>query len=304
MKPINLPKTLDGFVLLNKPQGITSSQACLKVKRLLHAHKAGHTGTLDPLATGLLPIALGEATKFSQYLLNGNKSYTVTAKLGMRTTTGDSEGTVLEKKPIPKLSKDLLLPILQGFLGTITQTPPMYSAIKHQGTPLYKLARQGVVVDRKSRTVQILWLNLVKFTEDSLYLDVGCSKGTYIRSLVESIGETLGCGAYATDLHRYGLESLNHSLTMVTLEELTSILAGDTIEKFMVPIPLMLGHFPLLLLNEREASSIKKGQRFIVSTNLKPSMVRLMENESFLGVGQLHENNLLAPIRLMKPVNV
>ncbi|MFN7096807.1 MAG: tRNA pseudouridine(55) synthase TruB, partial [Gammaproteobacteria bacterium] len=185
-----------GILLLDKPVGMSSHNALRRIRRLFDIRKAGHTGTLDPLATGLLPICLGEAVKFSQFLLDADKSYRTVAKLGAITTTGDSEGELLQQRAIPTLSRHVIETVLTNFRGEIQQVPSMYSAIKHQGRPLYDWARKGVVVERAARTITIYYLDLIDFDNDTVTLDVTCSKGTYIRSLVEDIGNALGCGAY------------------------------------------------------------------------------------------------------------
>ncbi|WP_206460869.1 tRNA pseudouridine(55) synthase TruB, partial [Acinetobacter baumannii] len=193
---------ISGVFLLNKPLGLSSNAALQKVRWLYRAQKAGHTGALDPLATGLLPICLGEATKFSHYLLDSTKRYQTTVRLGQTTTTGDVEGDILQERPIPVLSKELIEQTLEKFRGDIQQVPPMYSALKKEGKPLYELARKGIEIEREARPVTIYALELIEFTENSITLDVTCSKGTYIRVLGEDIGEALGCGGHLTMLHR------------------------------------------------------------------------------------------------------
>jgi tRNA pseudouridine55 synthase len=193
-KPKIQRRPISGVFLLNKPLDISSNAALQKVRWLYRAEKAGHTGALDPLATGLLPICLGEATKFSHYLLESVKRYQTTVKLGQTTTTGDVEGEVLQQRPVPELTPEKIEQILEQFRGDIQQVPPMYSALKKHGKPLYELARQGIVVEREARPITIYQLQLIEFTQDSLTLDVICSKGTYIRVLGEDIGEALGCG--------------------------------------------------------------------------------------------------------------
>ncbi|OJU84103.1 MAG: tRNA pseudouridine(55) synthase TruB, partial [Acinetobacter sp. 39-4] len=214
---------LSGVFLLNKPLGLSSNSALQKVRRLFNAQKAGHTGALDPLATGLLPICLGEATKFSHYLLDSTKRYQTTVKLGQTTATGDVEGEILQQRDVPALTEANIEQVLEQFRGDIKQVPPMYSALKREGRPLYELERQGIEIEREARPVTIYELKLLSFTEDSLTLDVTCSKGTYIRVLGEDIGEALGCGGHLTKLHRTqtGHFEINPSYTIEYLEGLT-----------------------------------------------------------------------------------
>jgi len=195
-------RPVDGIVLLDKPIGLSSNQALQRVRRLFRAARAGHTGALDPLATGMLPLCLGEATKFSQFLLDADKRYITCIQLGKGTTTGDREGDVLTDLPVPELTDEALESVLNRFRGEIEQIPPMYSALKHEGKPLYEYARQGIVIERKRRQVTIADLTLVSRTADTLTLDIRCSKGTYIRTVGEDIGEMLGCGAHLHSLHR------------------------------------------------------------------------------------------------------
>ena len=233
---------LSGIILLDKPLGMTSNGALQRVKRLFHAKKAGHTGSLDPRASGMLPICIGKATKFSQYLLEADKHYLVTGKLGAITSSGDSETPILEERPLPAdLTSERMEKVLDQFRGVIEQLPPMYSALKHHGKPLYELARKGIEVERSPRKVQIFELKLQELTADSFTLAVHCSKGTYIRTLVCDIGAALGCGAYTTMLRRVGvgeftesqLVSLGALEGMSNAERLTKVLALDEmLQKF------------------------------------------------------------------------
>lgn len=213
-------RDITGILLLDKPTDITSNKALQQAKFLYFAAKAGHTGALDPIATGVLPICFGEATKFSQYLLNADKKYRVTAKLGEKTTTADREGEVIESKPVD-VTEEQLVKVLQQFKGTISQVPSMYSALKKDGVPLYKLARKGIEVERDAREVDIYSLELVTFSDDEFVLDVHCSKGTYVRNLVEDIGDELGCGAHVLELRRTAVGDFNlgQTVTLAHLEE-------------------------------------------------------------------------------------
>lgn len=211
-------RAVDGILLLDKPLGITSNDAVQKVKRAYFAAKAGHTGALDPLATGMLPICLGEATKFSQYLLNADKTYEVTAKLGVRTTTSDADGEVVERKQV-RINEQQLLQACDTFKGAIKQVPSMFSALKHEGKPLYYYARKGIVIPREARDITIFSLEVNRFKDDEVDMTVHCSKGTYIRSLVDDLGQLLECGAYVSRLHRTRVADYPPS-QLVTLETL------------------------------------------------------------------------------------
>ena len=206
---MNPPKTIkravNGILLLDKPPTMSSNRALQTVKHLFAARKAGHTGSLDPLASGLLPVCFGEATKFCQYLLSADKTYLVTMRLGIRTDTGDTEGEVISERPVPEVTSAILEKIFDQFRGEIEQVPSMYSALKHQGQPLYKLARQGITVARESRRLTIFRLTVLNFTADSVQFELHCSKGTYVRTLVDDFGEVLGCGAHVTQLRRIGV---------------------------------------------------------------------------------------------------
>ena len=215
-------REVNGILILDKPIGLSSNQALQKAKRIFEAKKAGHTGSLDVLASGLLPICFGKATKVAQSLLDSDKHYLTTGKLGTRTTTCDSEGDIIEKKSTKKITKELIIEALKMFRGEIEQIPSMYSALKHKGTPLYKLARAGIEIERKPRTIKIYELTLVNYDQDYIELDVRCSKGTYIRNLIDDIGKTLGCGAYVTKLRRLGAGPYQES-QMVTIEQLVDI---------------------------------------------------------------------------------
>lgn len=215
----NILIDVDGVLLLNKPQGLTSNAALQKIKRLYNAKKAGHTGSLDPLATGMLPVCFGKATKFSQHFLNADKLYEVTGLLGFKTDSGDSQGTVLKVTNDFKISSETLLEALENFKGKIKQIPPMYAAIKHKGVPLYKYARQGINIERVPREIIIHKLDLVNFENMQFTLQVLCSKGTYIRSLIDDLGDLLGVGAHVIKLHRVYTAGFAN-LAMYTLESL------------------------------------------------------------------------------------
>jgi len=229
------PRQIDGVLLLDKPIGISSNQALQKIKHLFQAKKAGHTGTLDVLASGLLIICFGKATKLAGTLLNANKSYQVTAKLGIKTTTCDAEGEVVATKPTDKITEELIESVLQKFRGEIMQVPSMYSALKHKGTPLYKLARQGIEVERKARKVNIYKLELLDWHQDLLKLEVCCSKGTYVRNLIDDIGQALGCGAYVAELRRLSVGKFKTE-QMCTIDQLKRSYEADGLAAIDVKI--------------------------------------------------------------------
>ena len=215
-------RLINGIILLNKPLGLSSNHALQRVKRIYNAAKAGHTGALDPLATGMLPICLGEATKFSQFLLDADKTYQVTAKLGVRTTTSDADGDVVETRPVA-VSEQALFDACDQFRGPIKQVPSMFSALKYQGRPLYEYAREGIEVPRESRKITVYEIELLRFDGDEIEMEVHCSKGTYIRTIVDDLGEMLQCGAHVTYLRRTGVANYPYE-KMVTLEQLNELL--------------------------------------------------------------------------------
>lgn len=291
---------LHGIILLDKPLGLSSNMALQKVKRMLNAKKAGHTGSLDPLATGMLVICLGEATKVSAYLLDADKRYLTTFKLGEITATGDAEGDVLEKKDVTEAMKARIPDVIKKFTGEIEQVPPMYSAIKHQGQPLYKLARAGEEVERKSRTVHIHEMTLVRLEGDELTLDIRCSKGTYIRTIAEDMGKELGCGAHVVELRRTALGPFTNE-KMLTLDELYSIKdQPDVLKDRILPIETALSDWPDVNLNDDTAYYLRMGQAVQVPKAPTQGWVRIYAGEhDFLGVGQITDDGRVAPKRLV-----
>lgn len=297
----SLQKNINGILLLNKPLHLTSNGALQRVKRLFAAKKAGHTGSLDPLATGMLPLCFGEATKFSQFLLESDKCYQVTVKLGIKTTTGDAEGEIIATKPVTSLSHEQLLNVLQLFEGSIQQIPPMYSAIKVQGRPLYELARKGIEIDRQPRTVQIHRLRLVSYTQDSLDLDIYCSKGTYIRTLAEDIGEKLGFGAHVISLHR-SMVSPYDQAKMYTFEELETLQqkGSDALTQLLLPIETAVQRLQAIKLSTSAQFYLRTGQPVIVPHLPTEGMIRLYSQANqFLGIGEMMEDGRVAPRRLI-----
>lgn len=292
----NARRQISGVFLLNKPLGISSNAALQKVRWLYQAHKAGHTGALDPLATGLLPICLGEATKFSHYLLDSTKRYQTTVRLGQVTTTGDVEGDVIQQRAIPPLNIELIEQVLQQFRGEIQQVPPMYSALKKDGRPLYDLARKGIEVDRDARPVSIYDLTLVSFTEDHLVLDVTCSKGTYIRVLGEDIGEALGCGGHLTHLHRIqtGHFHLIPEYTIEYLEQLTLVER----DHLLLPPYAPVEHFPHVQLPEEREKYFMNGQESNIDHS-PVSEVLVFREKRCLGLAEITNKKRLVPKRVL-----
>jgi tRNA pseudouridine55 synthase len=291
--------SIDGILLLDKASGMTSNAALQKVKRLLKARKAGHTGSLDPLASGLLPICLGEATKLSGFLLNTDKRYRVRVRLGVTTLTGDSEGEIVETCPVPPLDERVIEQALTRFRGEILQIPPMYSALKHQGRRLYDLARQGIEVEREARRVTIYELTLVNFDSASLELEVACSKGTYIRTLAEDIGESLGCGGHVEALRRTGVGGLSVA-EAYTLSHMESV-AADELLRLVLPMDRIVVDLPAVRLSEELGFYVRRGQTVLVPNAPPQGWVRLYVKPSvFMGVGEILDDGRVAPRRLIK----
>jgi len=304
MKLKSQGRYVDGVLLLDKPVGMTSNAALQKVKRLYNAHKAGHTGSLDPLACGMLPICLGQATKFSQFLLEANKSYRVIANLGIKTTTGDSEGDIIERREIKNILVEQIIEVLQKFRGDIEQIPSMYSAIKYKGQPLYKLARKGITVKCKPRTVTVYKLELLGYEKDLLELEICCSKGTYIRTLVEDIGDELKCGAYVVALRRLNCGFYQED-QMITLQHLENLLAKQgqkAIDCLLLSVESIIADWPKVKLSEAAAYYLRHGQAIISPCNNAPSEGKVclkMKDGRFLGVGKILEDGKIAPCRLV-----
>ncbi len=294
-------REVNGILLLDKPIGITSNDALQQVKRLFDARKAGHTGNLDPMATGLLPLCLGEATKVSAFLLDADKRYRGTCKLGVRTNTGDADGEAIETRPVGEFSEAQVREVLARFTGEIEQIPPMHSAIKHQGQPLYKLAHQGLEVERQPRRVTIYELSLVRLAGDELEIDVHCSKGTYIRTLAEEIGAALGCGAHLNQLRRTMAGPFTEA-GMVTMDQLKQLLLEGgqaAIDGLLLPIEGALAGWPAINLTANLAYYVRQGQAVQVSQAPTQGWVRLIGPEGdFIGVGHILDDGRVAPKRL------
>ena len=301
-KPRKRGRDIHGVFLLDKPQGMSSNDIMQKVKRIFQANKAGHTGALDPLATGMLPICLGEATKFSQFLLDADKRYLVTAKLGERTDTSDAEGQIVETRDVNVKTPEILT-ALEQFRGNILQVPTMFSALKHNGKPLYEYARQGITVEREARPITIFELNFIEYNAPYLTLEVHCSKGTYIRTLVDDLGEVLGCGGHVTMLRRtavadYPTEKMLDWHALQSLAEQQDLALLDAL---LLPMDTAVAKLPALTLNESQTQGIGFGQRIkFDNPNRLQGQVRLFSHENrFLGVAVIDENNVIRPQRLV-----
>jgi len=292
-------RDIDGILLVNKPQGLTSNAVLQQVKRLYKAKKAGHTGSLDPLATGMLPICFGEATKFCQYILDADKCYEAVGLLGIKTNTGDSMGEVIATTESFSISLTELNSVLSQFKGQLKQIPSMFSALKHEGRPLYKYAREGIEIERNARDINIYNLILNQFNDKELALTITCSKGTYIRNLIEDIGEALKVGAHVTKLHRLYTAGFE-SETMFSLDELQAMSEDIRITSLM-PIDRAVNYLPRLAVSSFEANELYMGK--IINRPFENNiigLIRLYENDDkFIGLGELEESNLLKVKRLL-----
>jgi len=289
-----------GIVLLDKRLGVSSNKALQEIKHLLNANKAGHTGALDPLATGLLPLCFGEATKVSGLMLDDDKRYQVTFRLGIMTDTGDSEGQIIKEMPVPALSETDLKTCLQQFTGVIDQVPPMYSALKHQGKKLYELARAGQTIEREPRRITIYSIELLHFNHESVTLDVSCSKGTYIRTLAEDIGHALGSCATVTALRRTaaGMFQLEHAYTWEALQAMSE----SELLRCLIPVDMPLSSLPAVSLSTDQAVNICHGRQIEISGHV-PGTVRMYSEQAFLGLGEILLNDKLAPKKLFNMNN-
>lgn len=292
-------RNISGVLLLNKPKGISSNRALQRVRAMLNASKAGHTGNLDPMATGLLPLCFGEATKFSSYLLDADKAYIATARLGQVSDTGDAEGNIIQERPVPELNEAQIKEAMARFLGDIEQVPPMYSALKQNGQPLYKLAREGKTVERKARSVTIFDLELIEWNAPDLTFSVRCSKGTYVRTLAEDIGETLGCGAHLVMLHR----THTGGFTGDEMLEFDRLQAERDLEQsldgYLLATDVLVAHFPKKDLSAEETARILHGQD-IACDQVYSDKVRLYDDQGrFIGLAESAEAGRLQPKRLV-----
>ncbi|AIA74783.1 pseudouridine synthase [Halomonas campaniensis] len=296
---------VNGVLLLDKPKGISSNHALQRVRRLFEAQKAGHTGTLDPMATGLLPICLGEATKFSAHLLEADKMYRTRVELGVITDTGDAEGTVIERREVPRLTAEDVESVLARFHGEIDQVPPMYSALKHQGKKLYELAREGKHVERAARRVSVYDARLLAFEGTAFEIEVSCSKGTYIRTLAEDIGHALGCGAHISQLRRLKTGPFTDD-AMWTLEGLEALADQATREAELMPADVLVDHLPSLTVDETAYGRLAHGQSASLAIGvLEPdTLARLYYAETFIGLGVVKGAQEVAPKRLLSTVAI
>ncbi|MCX7189443.1 MAG: tRNA pseudouridine(55) synthase TruB [Methylotenera sp.] len=292
-----LKKNISGVLLLDKPIGYSSNQALQKIKLLYQAAKAGHTGTLDPLATGLLPLCFGEATKFAHFLTDADKVYIATLKFGITTNTGDAEGEVLSVKDV-NFSKMQLEQVCSQFVGVISQIPPMYSALKHEGKAMYEYARAGVEIERAARTITIHSIEINAFGQDVATITVKCSKGTYIRTLAEDIGAQLGCGAHLIGLRRTA--TANYQINQaITLEQFEAMSPAQR-ALLLLPADSAVQHLPAITLDADSTFYLQQGQAIWQSGAVPQGLIRLYnEQHEFLGLGELQSDGKIAPKRLI-----
>ncbi|MCS5581669.1 MAG: tRNA pseudouridine(55) synthase TruB [Gammaproteobacteria bacterium] len=294
-------RNISGIVVLDKANGLSSNAALQEVKRLYEANKAGHAGSLDPLATGVLPVCLGEATKVSQFLLDSDKRYRARIKLGIRTDTGDSEGSIIERNEGISVSRKAVERALTKFKGEVEQVPPMHSAIKMNGVPLYKLARKGITVEREPRLVTLYQICLVEFVHSELELEISCSKGTYIRTIADDLGQELGCGAHVIELRRTqaGVFTEKDSISSEELALEKENRGLDKIDQFLIPMDRAIQDLPEVNLPSITASHVKNGQAVLVRHLPKNGLVRMYEDEQFIGIGSIDDDGKVAPKRLI-----
>ena len=301
-RPRKKGRDVHGVFLLDKPQGVSSNDIMQKVKRLFKANKAGHTGALDPLATGMLPICLGEATKFSQFLLDSDKRYVVTAKLGERTDTSDAEGQIVQSREVNVAEADILA-ALPAFRGEILQVPTMFSALKHNGKPLYEYARAGITVEREARPITIFELKFIDYQAPFLTLEVHCSKGTYIRTLVDDLGEVLGCGAHVTMLRRLAVADypIEEMMPIEDLALLADSFPSSELDRLLLPMDTAVASLPQLNLTAEQTKAVGFGQRVkFENPQALSGLVRLFsENGQFLGIAEITVGNIIRPNRMV-----
>ena len=294
-------RDITGIIVLDKPIGESSNRSLQRVKRLFNAAKAGHTGSLDPLATGVLPLCLGEATKLSQFLLDADKRYRTTVRLGVKTASGDSQSEVLDTRPV-NVTRKQVEDCLEQFRGEIVQVPSMYSALKHQGVPLYKIARKGGEVVRKEREVTVFRLDLLDFRGDEVDLDISCSKGTYIRTIADDLGDALGTGGHVTALRRLQsgpfLES--DAVTIDQLELAAATGGPENLDQFLMPADLAVEHLPRTVMPAATADFVRQGQAVIVNGLPRTGQVRMYDEKGFFGIGKMLDDGRVTPARLLK----
>lgn len=305
-RPCRLGRDIHGVLLLDKPKGASSNDVLQTVKLIFNANRAGHTGALDPLATGMLPICLGEATKFSQYLLDSDKRYRVIARLGQRTDTSDADGNVVKTRAV-NVTAQALVEALKRFRGTIQQVPSVYSALKYQGRPLYEYTRKGITVPRKARSITVYELLLIWHDRDKLKLEIHCSKGTYIRTIIDDLGEMLGCGAHVTYLRRMQVSTYPEEY-MVTLDQLNTLVAQAERQSFkavldplLMPMDSPVSNYPEVNLPPAVAGYLKLGRAVAAANAPAEGMVRITEGDAhaFIGIGIIDDVGRVAPKRLV-----
>jgi len=302
-------RPINGIVLLDKGLEVSSNQALQQVKRIYFAQKAGHTGALDPLASGMLPICLGEGTKFSQFLLDTDKTYIVTAKLGVRTTTSDADGEVVSEKPV-NVTEQQILQAVNQFRGKSKQVPSMFSALKYQGQPLYKYAREGIEVPREARDIEVFRLDVMRFEGDELDMELHVSKGTYIRTIVDDLGELLGCGAHVSMLRRVSVGTYPRD-KMLTIEQLEALLEraktedvtpSTYLDKVLLPMETALVGMPRVEVDDMSVGYLRHGNPVQVSGAPVEGYVQVFSDDGeFIGVGQINDDGLVAPKRIIVP---
>lgn len=296
-------RRVDGILLLDKPIGVTSNGALQQIKRMYFAAKAGHTGSLDPLANGMLPICFGQGTRMSAFLLDADKRYVATFRLGERTNTGDAEGEVIETRPVPAFSSEQIEAVLEKFRGPILQVPPMHSAIKHQGKPLYELAHKGIEVERKAREVTIFSLQMLSLNGSDMEIAVHCSKGTYVRTLAEDIGEQLGVGAHVSALRRLSVGPFDEGQTLYTMEQLAELAeqGNRALDALLLPLDAAIADRPAVHLGADSAFYVRQGQPIMVPRAPTEGLVRIYEGEDdFIGVGEVLDDGRIGPRRLVQ----
>jgi len=294
-------RSIDGIVVLDKAIGISSNRALQEVKRIFDAQKAGHTGSLDPLATGVLPLCLGEATKVSQFLLDSDKKYRARLKLGIRTDSGDSEGVEIDRNVDFQLTERQIQEALAAFRGEIEQVPPMHSALKVNGVPLYKMARKGESIEREPRRVTVYSIELTAFEGDELELEIACSKGTYIRTIADDLGQALGCGAHIIALRRTQAGAFTEAdcITAQALQAEREQRGLTAIDERLIPMDKAIEDLPEVVLPSITASFVKNGQPVLVRHLPEEGLVRLYDQEQFIGIGCIDDDGMVAPRRLI-----
>ncbi|GJM06614.1 MAG: tRNA pseudouridine synthase B [marine bacterium B5-7] len=301
-------RDVHGILLLDKPLGLSSNEALQEAKRIVNARKAGHTGSLDPLATGMLPICFGEATKFSQFLLDADKCYYTEMQLGIKTTTGDAEGETVEQKSFEGIDKAKLQQVMEKFRGHSKQVPSMYSALKYEGQPLYKLAREGIEVEREPRDIHVYEIELLDFDAASgiAAVRIHCSKGTYIRTLTEDIGEQLGCGAHVAALRResVGPFEMDDMISLETLAEAKDFNMTGA-DGYLKPIQTCIDAYPKIKLTAENTQALQFGQVVQLDRVIEPGMIQLYApDDTFIGIGEVSEDNELTSKRLVSERHV